>query len=68
MIKSTGSQKEAETLREQQKEVESKDLAAAEIEKWKKHYQTEHDKNMNMMAEMVIILFPPNLCILATII
>ncbi|KAL9858538.1 Immune-associated nucleotide-binding protein 4 [Arabidopsis thaliana] len=44
---------QAETLREQQKEVESKDLAAAEIEKWKKHYQTEHDKNMNMMAEML---------------
>ncbi|CAD5314417.1 unnamed protein product [Arabidopsis thaliana] len=46
-------QKEAEMLREQQKEVESKDLAAAEIEKWKKHYQEEHDKNMNMMAEML---------------
>ena len=67
MFKSTVSQKEAEMLREQQKEVESKDLAAAEIEKWKKHYQEEHDKNMNMMAEMVNILLPPNLCILATI-
>lgn len=46
-------------LKEQQKEVKTKNLADAEIEALKKHFQTQHDKNMNMMAEMVYISYFP---------
>ncbi|CAH2035280.1 unnamed protein product [Thlaspi arvense] len=45
--------KEADMLREQQKEVESKNLADAERERLKNQLKTEHDQIMNSMAVMV---------------
>lgn len=56
------SQEEAESLKEQKKEVESKNLGEAELEVMKKELQDSYDKKMSEMQKMVNVYFLNSIC------
>lgn len=57
MFESTLSQEETERLKQQQKEVEARNLGEAELAKMKQQLQMSYEKRMSEMENMVYIRY-----------
>lgn len=57
MFESTLSQEETERLKQQQKEVEARNLGEAEMAKMKQELQMSYEKRMSEMENMVYIRY-----------
>lgn len=57
MFESVLTQEEAESLREQQKEVEAQNLGEGELAEMKKQLQMSYEQQLRQMSQMVKFLF-----------
>lgn len=57
MFESTLSQEETERLKQQQKELEARNLGEAELAKMKQQLQMSYEKRMSEMENMVYIRY-----------